>query len=213
MAGIAVEVGLLLAGLIASSQEEKNTNKRDRLSDLGNTLQDMSARLRGTYESAEALLPKDESEVVIWKAAISEKGVITISKAIHNFSDFLFPSANLNTISIADLFYRRFLMRKLEIQVQGILACVKKALPPVTEIRTALGTFDDLVKSGEISKEKAEQAKQKVLAEYRSVDIQLPILPSNQTIYDELHQRDVTTKVYMDEDPSLADTEKWLSTI
>ncbi|PPQ87124.1 hypothetical protein CVT25_000943, partial [Psilocybe cyanescens] len=34
-------------------------------------------------------------------------------------------------------------MRKLELQLQGVLACIKEALPAVSGLKIALGTYDD----------------------------------------------------------------------
>lgn len=125
-------------------------------------------------------------------------------------------------------------MRKLELQAQGVLASIKEAISSVSKLKISLSTYDDLAKSGTITKSQASQARQKVLSEYPSVEIQVcscmmhnlmssivdslffgkpPNLPSNQTIFEELRQRDIATKVYMDEDPSLESTEKWLTTI
>ncbi|KIM36049.1 hypothetical protein M413DRAFT_321415 [Hebeloma cylindrosporum] len=115
--------------------------------------------------------------------------------------------------NIPELFYMRFLMRKLELQLQALLACINEALPAVSGLQIVLSTYEDLARSGTITQSQAEDAKQKVFSQHPSVDLQPPNLPSNKTIFEELRQRDITTKVYMDEDPTLELTEQWLATI
>ncbi|KAH9485835.1 hypothetical protein JR316_0002750 [Psilocybe cubensis] len=206
MAGYFMDAALILAGVISAFEDEHNKERKDRAHDLAHSLQDISERIHSTYTSVLDLLSKGSSDIAIWKAAISDKGIQTINKEIKYFEEFQVPNMNITESNI-------FLMRKLELRTQGFLTSIKSTLPPVAEIKAAMGTFDDLVKNGEITKEKAEQGKQKVLAEYHGIDIQLPSLPSNRSIYDELHQRDVTTKVYMGGDPSFEDTEKWVISI
>ncbi|PPQ87123.1 hypothetical protein CVT25_000942 [Psilocybe cyanescens] len=229
MAGIVFEIGGFVqqfqgnaadpcerhrAGVIAASQQEKNTNRKDRSCDLAHSLQDISERVRETLETAQGLLPSDDVNILIWKKAISEKSSQTISDAMGSLRSFAFPLTKLDSeVSIPELFYRRFLMRKLELQAQGVLASIKEAISSVSKLKISLSTYDNLAKSGTITKSQASQARQKVLSEYPSVEIQPPNLPSNQTIFEELRQRDIATKVYMDEDPSLESTEKWLTTI
>lgn len=64
-------------------------------------------------------------------------------------------------------------MRKLELQLQGVLACIKEALPAVSGLKIALGTYDDLARSGEITESLAQQAKHELLTHFSTVEIQV----------------------------------------
>lgn len=72
---------------------------------------------------------------------------------------------------ISQLSYRRFLMRKIELELQAVLVCIKHALLAASKLWVALSTYNDLAKNREIGEDLVHQAKYHLYLHFRAVDI------------------------------------------